>query len=151
MNNLLLAPPEIRGLSLVEPWATAIVRGLKLVETRSWATPYRGLVAIHASRNRGSVMDGTAKNLFLAAGVALPEHWPFGCIVAVATLWDIQRTENMTSLSPLERIFGDYTRGRFGWVLREVKKLERPIPARGMLGLWRIPKDPLARVREAIA
>jgi hypothetical protein len=35
-----------------------------------------------------------------------------------------------------ERSFGDYTPGRFAWILADVKPLATPIPARGSLGLW---------------
>lgn len=35
-----------------------------------------------------------------------------------------------------EAAFGDYTPGRFGWLLADVVKLPEPIPARGSLGLW---------------
>lgn len=34
-----------------------------------------------------------------------------------------------------ETAFGDYTPGRYGWLLENVKPIE-PIPARGSLGLW---------------
>jgi ASCH domain len=42
--------PGPRVLSMKQPWAWAIVSGLKHVENRSWKTPYRGTVYIHASR-----------------------------------------------------------------------------------------------------
>jgi hypothetical protein len=32
--------------------------------------------------------------------------------------------------------FGDYTPGRFAWVLAAVRALAEPIPARGAFGLW---------------
>jgi hypothetical protein len=34
--------------------------------------------------------------------------------------------------------FGDYTPGRFGWVLDDIEPLREPVPARGSLGLWTI-------------
>jgi hypothetical protein len=40
---------EIRVLSLLQPWASLLVFGEKMIETRSWKTSYRGPVAIHAS------------------------------------------------------------------------------------------------------
>ena len=39
-----------RAISLIQPWATLIVAGLKRYETRSWSTPYRGRILIHASK-----------------------------------------------------------------------------------------------------
>lgn len=35
-----------------------------------------------------------------------------------------------------ERAFGDYTPGRYAWLLTNVRALETPIPAKGTLGLW---------------
>ena len=35
-----------------------------------------------------------------------------------------------------ERAFGDYTPGRYAWLLADVRPLATPIPARGALGLW---------------
>ena len=37
-------------LSLWEPWATLMAIGAKKIETRSWATSYRGWLAIQASK-----------------------------------------------------------------------------------------------------
>jgi activating signal cointegrator 1 len=42
--------PDIRGLSLAQPWATLVAIGAKRIETRSWFTRYRGWVAIHAAK-----------------------------------------------------------------------------------------------------
>ena len=38
------------ALSVKQPWATLLVRGLKSVEVRRWATARRGPILIHASR-----------------------------------------------------------------------------------------------------
>lgn len=35
-----------------------------------------------------------------------------------------------------ERSFGDYTPGRYAWLLSDVQALPTPIPAKGQLGLW---------------
>lgn len=35
-----------------------------------------------------------------------------------------------------ERSFGDYSPGRFMWLLANVRPLPKPIPAKGALGLW---------------
>lgn len=42
-------------------------------------------------------------------------------------------------LSDQERAFGDYSAGRFGWFLRDMKALERPIPMKGRQGLFEVP------------
>jgi hypothetical protein len=41
---------------------------------------------------------------------------------------------------PLERghelSFGDYTPGRYAWILSNIKPLVKPVPVKGSLGLW---------------
>jgi hypothetical protein len=41
--------PSIRVLSVKQPWATLIVRGVKRFEARTWPPKWRGRIAIHAS------------------------------------------------------------------------------------------------------
>lgn len=39
----------MRVLSIRQPWAWLIVSGYKDIENRTWYTPYRGEIAVHAS------------------------------------------------------------------------------------------------------
>jgi hypothetical protein len=32
--------------------------------------------------------------------------------------------------------FGDFSRGRYGWLLDEIREMYLPIEAKGALGLW---------------
>ena len=43
---------SMKVLSLIEPWATLIKEGKKVIETRSWKTSYRGELYIHASSKK---------------------------------------------------------------------------------------------------
>src|SRR5947208_599784 len=43
-------PPLAYGLSIRQPWAALVVRGLKTIEIRSWRTRWRGRIYIHAGR-----------------------------------------------------------------------------------------------------
>lgn len=47
----------MRARSLHQPWAQAIMLGLKPFETRGWATDYRGPLAIHAAKKIFSYKD----------------------------------------------------------------------------------------------
>jgi hypothetical protein len=40
----------MKAITIIQPWATLIAFGEKEFETRSWATNYRGNLAIHAGR-----------------------------------------------------------------------------------------------------
>lgn len=133
----------MKALSLIEPWASLVALGHKRVETRSWAPPPSMIgqrIAIHASKSREAIVDGTADRLFKLAGAAMPEAWPLGRIIAVATIAKAQRTEEARALiSSKEESFGNYSPGRWAWILVDVHELRGPLTIRGMLGLWTVP------------
>jgi hypothetical protein len=54
-------------------------------------------------------------------------------------------------LPPHEAAFGDFSPGRFGLLLADVRPLPRPVPCRGALGLWWIPPDVAAALGPAPA
>ena len=144
-------------LSLTQPWATLVAIGAKRIETRSWATKYRGPLAIHASKG----FPVTCKDLVgqMPFSHALSPHFrdghagvvaalPLGAVIATCRLVDckliVGTPHGLTPsgkgrmLPPIEPefSFGDYTPGRYGWILEDVKLLPAPVPAKGMLGLW---------------
>ena len=82
---------------------------------------------------------------------SIADHLPLGAIVAVCNLVDckiigvppsgipeILHEDNMSFVPILgqERAFGDYSPGRYAWLLADVRALPEPIPAKGALGLW---------------
>lgn len=87
------------------------------------------------------------------------ERLPRGAIVAVCELVSVIRTDQLNAngnwawvspqdqlynfvLTSQERAFGNYTPGRFAWLLADVRALPEPIPARGALGLWGVRRAP---------
>ena len=128
------------AISLWEPWATAIAIGAKQIETRGWATSYRGPVAIHAAQTRKHaefIFEPEVQPIFAAAGIVHAADLSFGCVVATARLVACWRTEDERGgITAQERLFGNYEDGRFGWVLRDIVRLPVPIPARGYQGFW---------------
>ena len=148
---------DLRGFTLHQPWASLIAVGAKRIETRSWATSYRGWLAIHAGRRipDSALLDSEP----FASALGLNAHgvWlPLGSIVAVAHLERIAPTGDAGTIPLLcqrrgwdwetERLFGDFTPGRFGWVLTDVQSLREPIPCRGAQGLWPVPDSVVAQI-----
>ena len=50
----------MKALSIKEPWATMILKGKKVIETRTWKTNYRGKILLCASKNPKSEISGCA-------------------------------------------------------------------------------------------
>lgn len=134
----------MKALSLHQPWASLVILGEKRVETRSWATGHRGLLAIHAvARIPPHGLE------FMRASRAFrqvarrrrldPEDLPMGTVLGIVRLLDCVPVETMQGHGEpgdQERSFGDYSPGRYAWPLEVVEAFDSPIPARGMQGLW---------------
>ncbi|HHW26529.1 MAG TPA: ASCH domain-containing protein [Firmicutes bacterium] len=132
----------MRVISIRQPWAMLVALGAKRRETRSWYTAYRGPIAIHASaampvRSKAACSLPLVKDVLSRAGYESWRDMPRGAIIAVGRLTDVQDISPENTPPSPELDFGDYTPGRFQWVLSDVRLLPEPIPAKGALGLWR--------------
>ena len=45
--------------------------------------------------------------------------------------------------------FGNFEPGRYGWVLKNVQRLDEPIACKGALGLWTLPSEIATRLEKA--
>ncbi|MGO9015141.1 MAG: ASCH domain-containing protein [Dissulfurispiraceae bacterium] len=140
----------MKTLSLYNPWAMLMALGLKTNETRSWATKYRGPLAIHASKKNveASFPDEFVEHVteaIEAAGISVGDipRLPKGGIIGIVDLKDcIEITEDNKPDYP-ERYFGDYTPGRFMWITDNARAFKKIIPMRGYQGLFNVDDDAL--------
>lgn len=148
----------MKALTLTQPWATLIPLGAKRIETRSWRTDYRGPLAIHAAKGATRYDVGMAfvepfESVLNAAGYQLFTQLPRGALIATCQLVSVIPVYKITErgfyswtgpddrvyrfdLTEQERAFGDYSFGRYAWLLADVQELPQPVPTRGALGLW---------------
>ena len=125
----------MKALTLYQPWASLVSLGLKQVETRSWRPSYRGPLAIHAAKGFPAWARSFAEEE-RALG-RLPARIPRGAVLCIVNLVDVRPTEEVEqTVSALERYYGDYSAGRWAWLLDDLRVLPEPIPARGSQGLW---------------
>lgn len=133
----------MKALTISQPHASKIASGEKWVENRSWATKYRGPLAIHAGK-------GTQ---YLTAKELRESGLPFGAVIAVAELvecfylrdvgelhaacGELPLTENLTSLDLLQH---EHTTGPHCLILANVRPIT-PVPWKGAQGLWELPDD----------
>lgn len=157
----------MKALTLTQPWATLIAIGAKRIETRSWGTPFRGRIAIHAAKGLGPVggrrgfqeqcatppFDAVLGKHLVDCGATVSarkagDAIPLGAIVATAHLVDVKqinialRAKVLAQvITPFEIEFGDYTDGRYAWFFEDVRALPEPIYCNGALSLWEIPVE----------
>lgn len=131
----------MKALTIWQPWAQLIANGAKSYETRSWPAPRTLIgqrIAIHAAKRWDRELHATClEDPFRSAllGFSSPSDLPRGAVLATARLLECSPTEAI-SPSRAERLFGDWTPGRFAWLLVDVEVLKKPVPARGAQGLW---------------
>ena len=118
--------PGPRVLSVRQPWAWAIVSGLKPVENRSWSTRYRGTVLIHAS----ATIDAWGIQWFEKERIAVPANLVRGAVVGSCELIEIVNRRQ-------GRRFGKWFFGPVGWVVSNAREYAQPIAMKGSLGLFR--------------
>lgn len=159
----------MKAISLWQPWASAIAFGSKRIETRSWKTSYRGPLAIHAAKRcvKGDLIHLAAYWGWTGAmWPVVRRDWyrvlPFGAIVAICQLIDCRPTGSFTQeeldqrkYPPAfiviedakdlygwsERLLGDFSLGRYGWVLDDVRPVDSPIPFKGKQGFFDVPDE----------
>lgn len=139
----------MRAISLWQPWASAITLGLKSIETRRWATSHRGPLAIHAAKRWTPDERDFAAHFAKVYGRPELADPPRGAIIGMARLAATFPSEALEDrITDMERAFGNYGPGRFGWMLEDVVALADPIPYKGMQGLFSVPDDIM---RDALA
>ena len=124
----------MKVLSIKEPFATLIKDGVKIYETRSWKTNYRGEIYIHASLSLSKSERVESANKYLKSEIKP------GFILCKCELVDcIPMTDEFIKYinkETSEYDYGLYSEGRYAWKLRVLEVLEKPIPAKGKLGIW---------------
>jgi hypothetical protein len=138
----------MKALSLTEPWATLVITGEKENETRSWKTAHRGIVAIHAAKSFPPWAKAYLENDFFKAKLArhgfnAQVDFRLGAIIGTVQVVEMIRTEDFAAAiaGTPEALFGDYEPGRWAWKLAGPQRLTKPIPCKGALSLWEVPKE----------
>lgn len=133
----------MKAITVIQPWATLLATGKKRIETRSWKTNYRGEILIHAGKKdmtdimRQTIMEAR----YMEQAGVFDEKQITGAIIGKANLVKcLQINEKIRDILreqyPAEYAFGDFTPGRYAWVMEDPVLFDAPIPASGKQGLW---------------
>lgn len=145
-----LQADTVTTLSFTDPWGSALAVGEKRVETRSWPAPARYWnhpIAIHIASTltaeaKAACEEEHFQHVLQAAGYTRTSRrgfqWnlPLRCVIAIAWLERVQRVVSVCPVNEHERLFGNYTPGRYAWRFGAVYRLKEPVVATGRLGLW---------------
>jgi hypothetical protein len=144
----------VRALTICQPYAELIARGIKRVENRTWEMMYRGPLLIHAGKSRKFLSGDNY-------GIPLDEM-DWGAVVAavdVVACKHISQIETERAKKHMMRQPGDFpshlefllrhehVEGPFCIVFGNIRRLTTPIPFKGAQGIFNVPTE---LVREAV-
>jgi hypothetical protein len=151
--------PDIRILSVKQPWATLIVRGVKRFEARSWPPRWRGRIAIHASSTpipraawEDLVSDTLVREALAHVGLA---HYrdvqalPRSAVVGAATVEDARIVLDWSAeeLLDLDAALSSGFPPEILWRLTEPFEFAPITGVDGKLNLWTLEGAPATQVR----
>lgn len=137
----------MKAITITQPLASLVALDAKRILSLEWDTDYLGPIAIHSSKSMPSEAlqlsaDDPFRSVLHAARHLHVGHLPLGYVLATAELWDVRPIIGSRDSIPedhgarYERYFGDFSDGRYAWLLRDIRILSRPIAAKGSLGVW---------------
>jgi activating signal cointegrator 1 len=153
-----IANGTVKIISLWQPWASLIAYELKQYETRSWSTPYRGTLVIHAAKRAMTIEDKevwnsavwvACDNKYVEGKFPNVEDLPLGAIVAIADLThgglfmgnsNGDHGIDIGSITQLEYMCGNWAPRRYAWRLENVKRVAS-FPYKGGQSIRDLPTD----------
>jgi hypothetical protein len=125
--------PEMKALTVRQPWAWAIVVGYKGIENRSWPTRHRGRLAIHAAQRH----DPEGDRVFAELGIDVPANLPYGCVIGIVEMVGCVPVDHPQTWFDAAPIAADpFATGPWCWILENPQPLAEPVPCRGQRMLW---------------
>lgn len=142
----------VKVLSLKQPWASMVVRGIKGWETRDWQTKYRGVLYIHASSKFLDEDKALSLRTPFANYIDNYDLLPLGQIIGKVELVDIITTaqwlakygKSATDIRELK--MGNYGPNRHAWQLENAVMFATPTRAKGALSVWDFDKSNLLEI-----
>lgn len=119
----------MKALTIQQPWASAIIQGIKDVENRTWYTHYTGPLVIHAGKT--AWFEPIPQKLIRKY---LQSLMPLGFILGIVDLVECVDRKYYLTDNP-------FASGPICWIIKNPRPLKNPIPWRGQQGLWNVPDE----------
>ena len=122
----------LKCLSLKQPYAELVAAGRKTIETRTWKTNFRGKFLIHASKT----IDKDSSDILNIDCNKLTR----GAVIGLAFLYDVKKySAKQDFVADKDKHFSSsFSETKYGFLLKDAKKLNKPIPLAGKLGFFEV-------------
>lgn len=137
----------MRCISIWQPFATLLVKGFKVFETRSWAPP-RSLIGQRIGIASTKVINPAQRQHFddpnfrrFYDRILMPDdliELPHGYLLGTAVLdsYELMTPEFLEDVSEEEKAYGWWAEGRYAWRMVDPAEFEQPVRVRGQQGVW---------------
>ena len=129
----------MKALSLRQPWAWLIAKGIKDVENRTWKTSRRGRIYIHAGKSTEMIVQGIG-DLWIMRRLTIEQAFEYreaklvrGAIIGEVDIVDCRFRFGDDN----DNLYSKWAEpGLYGFVLANAVLYEKPVPCRGALGFF---------------
>ncbi|XP_030313269.1 activating signal cointegrator 1 isoform X2 [Calypte anna] len=126
-------------LSMHQPWASLLIRGIKRVEGRTWYTSHRGRLWIAATAKRPSPQEiselETTYRMLLRKDVEFPSDYPSGCLLGCVDVTDCLSQEQFNEQYPdLSQESGS----PFVFICTNPQEMVVKFPIKGKPKIWKL-------------
>lgn len=136
----------MKVISIWQPWATLLVQGFKVFETRGWAAPKSLIgqrIGIASTKSWHPAQRSAADHVgfqvyFSELGLPHPEELPRGYLLGTVLLdsCELMTAEFMDDVSDEEKSYGWWEEGRYAWRTIDPIPLITPIVIQGRQGIY---------------
>ena len=119
----------IPAISIRQPWAELILRGIKTIEIRNWSDLYRGDLYLHTGKmaDRYKIFEYDMADVFRGGYVGIIEL--AAILPFTSENWNLWQKKHLSK--------GPFKRGYYAWIIRNPRMFESPFPGPGSLKLYK--------------
>ncbi|KAM4602520.1 activating signal cointegrator 1 [Polymixia lowei] len=126
-------------LSMHQPWASLLVKGIKRVEGRTWYTPHRGRLWIAAAAKTPTLqeiaeVEGMYRHIYKKEP-RFPKDYPTGCLLGCVNMTDCLSQEQFREQFP---VTCEESASPFVFVCTNPQELVVKFPMKGKHKIWKL-------------
>ncbi|XP_069723300.1 activating signal cointegrator 1 isoform X2 [Phaenicophaeus curvirostris] len=126
-------------LSMHQPWASLLVRGIKRVEGRTWYTSHRGRLWIAATAKQPSLQEiselEATYRMLLQKDVEFPSDYPSGCLLGCVDMTDCLSQEQFNEQYP---DLSQESSSPFVFICTNPQEMVVKFPIKGKPKIWKL-------------
>lgn len=132
---------EFPAITLHQPWASLLIAGVKVHETRGFRLPDRLIgqwVAIHAAKRQPALLQGLDPICRRALGADYFRRLPRGAVLGLVQFASCKGTMLTSPAGYEDERSGDWRPGRYAWRVSGRRVFPAPVHCAGRQLWWRV-------------